>query len=537
MTADHRTAGTAAVPGSVRADRGDTGPTATLVAPPLDRHGQVPAGVTPGLSVERLPVTAWLERLREVGRSEAAALADLFAGPRLDNGRVALTLLIERPDRAAWLALRVAIDPGPGYPSLVAGVPAAEWYEREILDTFGVLPVGHPHPWSLGYGPADQAVGNPARPVQPALASASLVDYPLGPVRSGIVESGQYRIRTVGEEIVDLQLKLTYKHRGVEQLLAGVAWPLAPRIAERISGTDAVAHALASAQALERLAGLDPSIRASTLRSLFAELERLHNHVGFQADLCGATGLAVAQAQFDLLRERLLRLNARIAGHRYLFGTIVAGGVADDLDDAALTDVAATISDLRRSLAELGPLLRGSSSHLDRLQTTGRLAFAEAADLSVVGPVARASGLDVDVRRDHPYAAYESFRPAVPVHDGGDAAARSMVRLQEAMISADLVLDLADGLLAGGPLPGQTGPVEARLQPDAVGLGWAESARGAELHWVETNSRGEIARYRVRSASFACWQAFARCVPRDNILTDFPIIEQSFGLSIAGSDR
>ena len=112
-----------------------------------------------------------------------------------------------------------------------------------------------------------------------------------------------------------------------------------------------------------------------------------------------------------------------------------------------------------------------------------------------------------------------------------------MVRLDEAMVSVDLVLDLVDALLAGGPLPGQAEPEDAGLRPDAIGLGWAEGARGAEIHWVETNARGEIARYRVRSASFACWQAFARCVPGDNILTDFPIIEQSFGLSVAGSDR
>lgn len=537
MTDQRQSAGSTGRHRPRRAERAEAGRAATPVGAPPVPALEVPASATPELSIEALPVAGWPDRLQEVRRSEAAVLADLFAGPRFGEGRVALTMLIARPDRAGWLALRDVIDPKTGFPSLVGDVPAADWYEREALDTHGIHPVGHPHAWSLGYGPLGGPGAVTSGLPRRAAVPAGVVDYPLGPVRSGIVESGQYRIRTVGEEIVDVNLQLAYKHRGVEQMLANVGWPLAPRVAERISGTDAVAHALASSQALERLAGMEPSTRASLLRSLFAELERLYNHVGFEADLCGATGLAVAQAQFEMLRERLLRLNARTVGHRYAFGTIVLGGVADDLDDAALADVSETVGNVRASLAELGRLVQGSSSHLDRLETTGRLSFRDAVDLAVVGPVARASGIDVDARRDHPYAGYGAFRPPVCVRDGGDAAARSLVRLDEALVAADLAIDLVGALAASGPLPDQPDPSRASLRPAAVGLGWAEGPRGTEIHWIETDPQGAIARYRVRSASFACWQAFARCVPGDNILTDFPIIEQSFGLSFAGNDR
>ena len=497
--------------------------------------GAIPVSATAELELEGLAIAEWPDRVRRQTHRESVMFADLFGTADPDGG-VSLTLLLSLPDGGRWLALRDRIEAESTYPSLVAGgFPAAEWYEREMLGSLGIHPVGHPHPESLLRGAA-LASADMAR-FAPLPAGGHVVDFPLGPVRSGIVESGHYGIRTVGEEIVDLRLQLGFKHRGVEQMLAAVAWPLAPRVAERISGTDGVAHSMAAAGALERLLGVDVPLRARQLRSLFGELERLYNHAGYQADLCGATGLAVAQAQFDILKEQILRLAARIAGHRYLFGTIVVGGVADDLDDAALNDVRDTVRPVRDAFEALIDLVATSSSHQDRLQTTGRLTLEEATRYAVVGPVARASGLAVDARRDHPYAAYDALRPTLHVVDGGDAAARSQVRLEEGLASADLVLDLVEELRESAPLPALPSPASRTLPGGTVGFGWAEGARGTELHWVETDRAGAIGRYRVRSASFACWQAFARCVPGDNILTDFPIIEQSFGLSFAGSDR
>ncbi|HVA85010.1 MAG TPA: NADH-quinone oxidoreductase subunit C [Candidatus Saccharimonadales bacterium] len=487
------------------------------------------------LHIDLLPVDDWPDRLRDLRRRDGAVFVDLFGGPVSPARTTALTVLLARPDQQDWLALRDWIAPEAGYPSLTSVIPAADWYERELFETHHVAAVGHPHLHPLGHG-ADVAADRLLADLPLAPATAGVVDLPLGPVRSGIVESGHYTLRSVGEQILDVRLQLAYKHRGVETMATNLSWSLLPLLVERISGTDAVAHGLACAAAIEMLTGQVPTPRAHGLRAIAAELERLHDHVAFQADLCQATGLAVAQAQFEIVRERLLRLAGRLVGHRYLFGYVQPGGVATDFDADALADLTQTVSDARRDIRQLGAMVAASGSHQDRLQGTGRVTPEDAANLALTGPVARASGLDVDARRDLPYGAYAGAAVPVALARGGDAAARATVRLEEALNAADLILELADRLPRGpATVPQALGPTP--LPPSTVGLGWTEGSRGTEVHWIETDAAGDIVRYRVRSASFACWQAFARSIPGGNILTDFPIIEQSFGLSFAGSDR
>jgi Ni,Fe-hydrogenase III large subunit len=433
------------------------------------------------------------------------------------------------------------------FPSLTSVTPATGWYEREIWSELGVHPEGHAGPAALRLPPDwpdevyphrdgqawdTEVIRAPDR--EPALATApeGVVDYPIGPIRSGVVESGHYLLRTVGEEIVDMALRLFYKHRGVEKRAEGLGPPSLPLIAERMSGTDAFAESLALCQALETLADVEVPPRAVTLRTVFAELERLYNHLGYQADLCQATGLVVGQAQFDILKERVLRLNAAVAGHRYLFGLNVPGGLSRDLGHDEQRAIRETAAMIRRELGVLERLLLASSSHLDRLEGTGVLRPADAQAYAAVGPVGRASGQDHDLRRDHPYAAYHDVEFMIPVHRDGDALARARVRLEELHQSLRIIMQVLDRLPSG---PVRT-PLEA-LPAECSGLGWAESARGETIHWVLTDRAGLVRRYRARPASFANWQAFPLAVPGHNILTDFPIIEQSFGLSYAGNDR
>lgn len=494
-----------------------------------------------------------LAAVRDLVERPGVAFADLFGTDERGRGGTFRVHLLWALDQArSWLDLVTDLDAeAPVYPSLTPLLPMAGWYEREMWDDLGIEPLGDA-PLRRLWRPADWPEGThllrrevrwtdpvpreAARvPVEPLPADAGadgIVDYPLGPVRSGVVESGHFTLRTVGEEIVDLDLRLFYKHRGVEKRAEGLGLALAPLVAERISGTSAYAHSLAFCQALEAAASIQVPDRARFLRTLFAELERLYNHVGYQADLCQATGLVVGQAQYEIRKERLLRLNAAIAGHRYLFGINVVGGVSRDLDRPTLDRIRRTLYELRVDLDVLDPLLLDSASHLDRLEGTGILRPEDAQMFGAVGPIARASNVNRDLRRDHPYAAYDVVDFAVPTEEVGDALARFRVRLAETRESIRIAEQIVD-VIPAGPV----GAVVDALPGDVSGLGWAESSRGESVHWVSTSPNGTIARYRARPASFANWQAFAVAVPGHNILTDFPVIEQSFGLSIAGADR
>lgn len=493
-----------------------------------------------------LPADRLAPAVSELQRRRAARFIDLFGVDRGDG--LELHVLLALDAEASWLRLMSGLPAeNASFPSLSEVTPAASWYEREVWSELGVRPEGHRGPATLRLPPDWPETVYPQRagrnwsaevpsgpPREPELAPApeGVVDYPLGPVRSGVVESGHYLLRTVGEEIVDLALRLFYKHRGIEHRSVGLGPLHLPLVAERISGTDALAESLALCQALEALAGVEVPPRAAALRTVFAELERLYNHLGYQADLCQATGLVVGQAQFDILKERVLRLNAALAGHRYLFGLNVPGGLSLDLESEGRPAVAETIVFLRRELEALGTTLFASSSHLDRLEGTGILRPEDARAYATVGPVGRASGQDRDLRRDCPYGAYHEVGLEVPVLQEGDALARARVRLEEAKQSLRIITLLLDRLPDGpirAPLPA--------LPPERAGLGWAESARGETIHWVLTDAAGQVRRYRVRPASFANWQAFTLAVPGHNILTDFPVIEQSFGLSYAGNDR
>ncbi len=500
-----------------------------------------------------------------------ARFADLFAeaeASQADKGKdrldLRLHLVLALDQERLWLHLVAPLpETMPRYPSLVSGLPAADWYEREIWDEAGIEATGHPllrrlrlpATWASDAYPLRGMASNRLLKVSETGAQEEgeariplagqdderdvldpgpegVVDYPLGPVRSGVVESGHYTLRTVGEEIVDFRLQLFYKHRGLEQRAVSLSPLHLPLLAERISGTSGFAHALATCEALERAAGVVIPPRARFLRTFFAELERLYNHLGYHADLCQATGLTVGQAQFDMLKERILRFNAELTGHRYFFGACVYGGMACDLSAAGLQAARTLVMDLLRRVPRLGKLALTSPSHADRLENTGILPPEEARAWAAVGPIARASGIDRDVRRDFPYAAYDEVSFEVPVFEEGDALARARVRLEE-MIQSLHILEQVLEKLPGGSV--RVASVEPPKGQSA--LAWVESPRGEGLHWLHLDRAGQVARYRVRTASFANAQAFPLCIPGRNILTDFPVIEQSWGLSYAGADR
>lgn len=445
-----------------------------------------------------------------------------------------------------YLALEAPLE-GERFSSLALKLRAAEWPEREIRDLFGLEPMAHPDParlvlpegWPDGLYPMRKSfprgrevqLAPPRRPgplAPGAVEGDGVFHMPYGPIRSGIFESAQFVVDTPGEKILGLHLNMFYKHRGMEKIFEGAPLQQAPLVAERVSGTDSFAGSLAFCQAAERAIGIEAPPRARNLRVIFAELERIYNHIDHVARHCEAASLNVANARFAILKERILRLNAGLTGSRYLRGLNLVGGLRHDLQDPA--SPLPELRDLESTFQKEEWLLRRTDSFLDRIITASPLSEGDARAYGAVGPIARGSSVDLDCRRDRPYAAYAELDLRVPTATAGDADARFNMRLEEVRQAFALIRQ-AISRMPEGPIS-----VEAPEPiPGARALGWAEGARGEDLYYVRFGAGGALDRVKVRTASFANWPLFPRTI-EGQVLTDFAFMEHSFALSQAGCD-
>ncbi len=444
-----------------------------------------------------------------------ARLADLFGTARAAG--LLLSAQLASPGRITTLDALVPAGQA-SYPALTPLVGAAFWYEREIHDLFGVVPDGHPR-----LDPLVLPTGTPPHVVGPGLFT-----IPHGPVRSGVVESIEYLVETPGEDIPHLNMRLFYKHRGIEARYVGLHPADGVLQAERTEGIASVAHAIAYCQALEVIAGTEVPWPAALVRTLHAELERLRCHLDVIVRLTDAAGLGVAVARFGWHKERVLRLTDQLCGSRFGRAVVVPGGVSSPpgLDPAAVLDA---IGELDRVVTADVRLLMGTASFLDRLRRTGPLPSARAAEHGALGPIGRASGSTDDARRSRPYAAYGSLGVSVGARHDGDALARLEVRVDELAGSFHLLRQAADELAEA-----DSAAMRSVYEPaDGRGIGWAEAPQGEVLYDVRIED-GLITRCRGRSASFHNLVLMHEVFAGD-ILTDFPFIEASFGLSVAGA--
>jgi Ni,Fe-hydrogenase III large subunit len=303
------------------------------------------------------------------------------------------------------------------------------------------------------------------------------------------------------------------------------------QLAERLAGTSSFANALAYTRAVERSIGASVGPGDEHSRTLLAELERLYNHFGTIGRVAEATGLLVAAAQYGMLKEEVLRAGGRLTGHRYLRGVLRVGGMEIVLRPAELERLRAELADWSQRAERLNRLLEQTSTFVDRLDTTAVLLPDYAAEHRLVGPVGRASGIDRDTRRDHPYAAYSEVEFDVPTVSDGDAEARFQVHAAELGQSLRILRQLLDGW------PGEDRPSDPPRWSSGSSLGWAEAPGGEALHWVELDHNGRVVRWRARPPALVNWHTFAHACGSGNNLTDYPVIEASFAISVAEFDR
>jgi len=467
------------------------------------------------------PGVAALWEALEARMAQGGRFAGLFAAR--EDAAVTLSALVAVPTGID--VLEAALPPGAaGYPSLTPRIGAAFWYERVIYDQVGVVPEGHPRlaPLIRPGDPEDHALPR-------HVAGYGLFTIPHGPVRSGVFESMEYLVETPGEAIPHLNMRIFYKHRGIAARFAGMTAADGVLLAERAEGIASVAHALAFCHAVEAIAGCEIPREAALLRVVHAELERIANHLDVAMRLADAAGLAVATARFALHKERVLRLVSRLCGSRFGRGVTVPGGVGAFPDEPP-ADLLPALGKLERQVIADAEMLMGTSSFLDRLRGTGPLLPDRAREHGALGPIGKASGYADDARLERPYDAYPLLDagPAAE-HAAGDAMARLRVRFEE-VAQAFRLLKQA---LSDFPERTRLTP-RAPCQPaDGRAVGWAEAPQGEVLYDV-TIDAGRIARCQPRSASFHNLVLMHEVFAGD-ILTDFPFIEASFGLSVAGA--
>ncbi len=407
--------------------------------------------------------------------------------------------------------------------TLVDLFAAAGWDEREAHDSYGVRFDGHE--------PMRPLLAHPVEPEAWTVPVQGHDPYQVavGPIHAGVIESGHFRFTVVGERILYLDLRMFYKHRGLQ--VAAEGHPLADGLAyaQRACAACAVTNTVAYAQACESLLGLAPDHHLRRVRTLLLELERLYNHLNDVSAICAGVGFAPGAMAFAAFKERAQRLNQRLAGHRFLFDTVALAASTLRIGQA---DAHAAREQLRALEGEQRAIwreLRFAGSLQDRLGEVGQLTKDDAIRLGTVGPSARAAGVDHDTRSESPRLSYSGFAPARPGRASGDVAARLDIR----QVELEQTFAILDELLTGNFSPG--GVKQLDVSGAGVGIARVESPRGETLCTVQSDG-STIERLHLRTGSYANWPAVAHA-SRENLLPDFPLINKSFELCYACADR
>lgn len=358
--------------------------------------------------------------------------------------------------------------------------------------------------------------------------------FPYGPVTYGVPEAGAFKLVTYGERVVKVIPQINFKKRGVEARTLGQKPEDALLLIERSAGNFSASYSSCFVTAVEDALGLEVPSQARWTRAVAIELERIYNHLYSFGRLAEAATQNVATAQANILREEMLRLNARFFGHRYLFGVNRVGGVSVQLGEFDRQTLSRSIRNLVSEFRGLIEFFLSSRIFLDRLQNTARLSKQDALGLGAVGPAARGSGVQWDDRLTHPIEPYGDIYVNMETDAGEDTMARTMVRVREIYASEIVLRELLDKMPADGAMTSSTGRTAA--PPGDISFCRIESPSGDLIQVVQLDERGRISNLHIRPASLVNWLPFAKSL-EGNVFTDFQFAFESYGLYYADSDR
>ncbi|MBI5154231.1 hydrogenase [Candidatus Poribacteria bacterium] len=459
---------------------------------------------------------------------EGCRISALFHAGKRDGAHELIAVLAD--DAAGSLrATRLRIA-GDEFHSMTPECPQAHLFEREIAEQSGLCPAGHPwlKPVRFAGGPA----GAPVIGVTDfyRVKGDEMHEVAVGPVHAGVIEPGHFRFQCHGENVFHLEISLGYQHRGIEAALVGGPHPITPRQIETAAGDTSIGHMLAYCQVIEGLSASRVPARAHSIRSIALELERLANHTGDLGALAGDVGFLPTMSYCGRIRGDFLNMTALLCGNRFGRSLVVPGGVAFDLDENGAAELRERLAAARTDVTVAVELLFNTPSVLGRFENTGALDMKTATEIGLVGPAARACGLERDVRHDHPSGIYQFSQIPVSAAHYGDVNSRALVRWLEIKRSLTFLEERLESFPAGAI---RNAPPALRRDRLAVSL--VEGWRGEVCHVAVTNAEGRFARYKIVDPSFHNWFGLALAL-RDQQISDFPLCNKSFNLSYCGFD-
>jgi NADH-quinone oxidoreductase subunit D len=316
-----------------------------------------------------------------------------------------------------------------------------------------------------------------------------------------------FQLTVDGETVTDVDVRISYNHRGIEKISESLQFDQVPFLVSRICGICSASHPLAYVQAVEEIAGVKPPERALYIRTIINELERIHSHllwVGLGGHFIGYDTVFMWAWKY---REPVLDLLEEITGNRNNYGNVKVGGCREDVPGELVPKILKELDEIEKKTEMLTKAVLDDPVLHARLKGVGVLKKADAISYAVTGPTARSSGVDIDVRRDDPYAAYGDLDWKVITRTEGDVFSKAVVRLLETLESVKIVRQ-ALKRLPDGPII-----TEVKEIPPGEGVGRAEAPRGETIHYVRSDGGNRPVRHKARAPSYVNVPSFrASCI-------------------------
>ena len=437
----------------------------------------------------------------------------------------------------------------PQIDSIASVVPAANWSEREFRDLVGIEPCGHPYPkrlvlpdgWPDGVNPLRKDV--PWNFAPPNYDENRVFAFdktpegctvvPFGPFHPTLDEPAHFRLYVEGEMVRGCEYRGFMAHRGIEKLAESVlTYNEIPMAAERICGICGCVHNVAYVQSVEQAAGINVPPRAVFIRTIMLEVERLHSHLLWTGLACHILGFDTMFMQSFRVREPIMRFAEAISGNRKTYSLCLVGGVRWNFTPELKQQLRSVLDKLESEWRVISDAVARDRNIQKRTRGVGVTSPQLVKDAGLIGPVARAAGVPIDCRKDHPYAAYSRVDFDVISESGGDVWARLLVRVKEVFESIKIIRQCLDKMPDGEILT----KIDNELPAGRMGMSSVEAPRGESHHFLITGDHNRPYRWRVRAPTYQNLQGIPAMI-KDQQLADMTISLGSIDPCFSCTDR